>query len=93
MIQHAAPSLRDCQTFEPGKLLQLIHTDVGLHMNFVSSLVIPGEAMTSSVLHPLRNCEYGLFKECLWFLEASNKVLEGYLGGGGNLYLSWRNAR
>ena len=70
-----------------------MHTEVGLHMNFVSSLLIPCEAMTCSVLHPLRNCEYGLFKECLWFFEASNKVLEEYLGGEGNLYLSWRNVR
>ena len=68
-----------------------MHTDVGLHINFVSSLVTPGEAMTCLVLHPLRNCEYGFFKECLWFLEASNKVLEEGLGGGENLHLSWRN--
>lgn len=53
-----------------------MRTDVGLHMNLVSSLVIPCEVMTCSVLHPLRNCEYGLFKECLWFSEASNRLLE-----------------
>ena len=56
-----------------------MHTEVGLHINFVSSLEIPGEAMTCSVLHPLRNCEYGLFKECLWFLEAVNWVLKRFL--------------
>ena len=60
-----------------------MRTEVGLHMSFVSSLVIPGAAMTCLVLHPLRNCEYGLFKECLWFLEASNWVLEGSFRGGG----------
>src|SRR5882757_977852 len=52
-------------------------------MSFVSSLVITGAAITCSVLQPSRNCEYGLFKECLWFLEASNGVLEGLLGRGG----------
>lgn len=35
------------------------------------------------MLHPSRNCEYGLFKECLWFLEASNNALEGLLRRGG----------
>lgn len=63
-------------------MVRLMRTEVGLHMNFVSSLVIPGEAMTCSVLHPLRNCEYGLAKECLWFLEAANKVLKWLLWRG-----------
>jgi hypothetical protein len=58
-----------------------MRTEVGLHMNLVNSLVILGEAMTCSVFHPLRNCEYGLFKECLWFLEASTG-LDGFPGGG-----------
>lgn len=40
-------------------------------MNFVRFLVILGAASTFSTLHPSRNCEYGLFKECLWFFEAS----------------------
>ena len=60
-----------------------MRTEVGLHMNFVSSLEICGAAMTCSVLHPLRNCEYGLFKECLWFLEALNEVSEASLVRGG----------
>jgi hypothetical protein len=64
----------ESRMFKTEKVMRLMRTEVGLHISFVSSLVIPGEAMTCSVLHPLRNCEYGLFKECLWFLEAANGV-------------------
>lgn len=47
-----------------------VPTDVGLHINLVSVLVIIGAFMTCSTLHPSRNWEYGLFTECLWFLDA-----------------------
>lgn len=43
-------------------------------MYFVNCLLIIGAARTCSTLQPSRNCEYGLFKECLWFLLAETSV-------------------
>lgn len=36
--------------------------------------VILGALRTCSSLQPSLNCEYGLFTECLWFLEAMKRV-------------------
>ena len=51
-------------------------TEVGLHMNLVKFLVIFVALRTCSSDHPSRNCEYGLFKECLWFFEAALTSLQ-----------------
>ena len=41
------------------------------------------------MLHPSRNCEYGLFKECIWFLEASKNVSEGLLRRRGGSFFTY----
>lgn len=43
-------------------------------MYFVNCLLIIGAARTCSTLQPSRNCEYGLFTECLWFLLAETSA-------------------
>ena len=69
-------------------MLRSTRTEVGQHISFVSSFVTCGEAITCSVLQPPRNCEYGLFNECLWFFEASNRASEESFGRGGTEILA-----